>query len=163
MYLVKFESNIVYGMIIFSKGTNSKVHSHQTQHATKFPPLTSTLGFQIHINRARVMIKVSPMTDSPITRAGLVQGNHGQLTSRRDVNTYSLTTKRKPLTGMTLLQITKRELITRVSLFQNYEKRKLITWMSLTKSRNVNFPHVCHCCRFTKRELLAEMPQNLYV
>lgn len=43
MYLVKFESNIDYGMIIFSKGTNSKVHSHQTQHATKFPPLTSTL------------------------------------------------------------------------------------------------------------------------
>lgn len=66
MYLVKFESNIDYGMIIFSKGTNAKVHSHQTQHATKFPPLTSTLGFQIHINRARVMIKVSPMTDSPI-------------------------------------------------------------------------------------------------
>lgn len=72
-----------------------------------------------------------------------------------------LVAKRKPLTGMTLLQITKRELITRVSLFQNYEKRKLITWMSLTKSRNVTFPHVCHCYRFTKRELLAEMPQNL--
>lgn len=46
MYLVKFESNIDYGMIIFSKGTNSKVHSHQTQHATKFPPLTSYSRFQ---------------------------------------------------------------------------------------------------------------------
>lgn len=31
-----------------------------------------------------------------------------------------------------------------MTLFQNHEKLKLITWMSLTKSRNVKFPQVCH-------------------
>lgn len=38
MYLVKFESNIDYGMIIFSKGTNSKVHKSSNTARHKVSP-----------------------------------------------------------------------------------------------------------------------------